>query len=311
MNANPRTSAASIGAARCARHASALLVLSSLLAIPQALAQEEAVAQGQGGEGEEIPAVLKRTEIDFFYRTSVAPLSCSDIQGRVVSIFRALGAREDVKVDVIGCNPVIGTLAQEPSDAWQIPTDPSMTSDRWRTPSDRWRTSQSRLRNRGVRPEQSAHIRVSMMMPLQVTGKILDEIRKDKARRDLVSRVTGNPAASLDDPIIFPAQRQLVTLSRRTLDLDAYECELLEQMARTAFPKLGIRVVRRGPSCGRDEVSHIPPQMTVEALMPVFPENPQLELAPAEGESETEPGAPAESQTESNDPGSNEPPRGS
>ena len=38
------------------------------------------------------------------------------------------------------------------------------------------------------------------MMPAQVTPELLKEIEKDKSRRELVSRVTGNPAAAFNDP---------------------------------------------------------------------------------------------------------------
>src|SRR5690606_11880073 len=108
---------------------------------------------------------------------------------------------------------------------------------------------------------QSAHLRVSAMMPVEVTPEVIAELERDKSRRALISRVTGNPAASLNDPIVFPAARQLVTLSHKTVDLEPEDCELLEQMSSGLFPELDIRVVRRGPSCDRHEVSHIPPRL--------------------------------------------------
>ena len=37
---------------------------------------------------------------------------------------------------------------------------------------------------------------------------MLAEIEKDKSRRDLISRVTGDPRAALNDPIVFPAERK-------------------------------------------------------------------------------------------------------
>lgn len=114
------------------------------------------------------------------------------------------------------------------------------------------------------------------MMPVEVTPQVLAELEKDKSRRELLARVTGNP---LNEPIVFPAERRTVELSRQTLKLDAEECELLEQMSRALFKKLGIRVTR-STSCSRDRVSAIPPHMRVEALLPVMPSVP--ELAPKE-----------------------------
>ena len=124
------------------------------------------------------------------------------------------------------------------------------------------------------------------MMPVEVTPEVLEEIKRDKSRRELVSRVTGNPNASLDEPIVFPARRQNVTISRRTLDIEPEECELLEQMSTSIFRELGVRVVGGRPRCDRDRISNIPPQLIVEALMPIMPSVPQLSPAPSEGEAD-------------------------
>lgn len=287
MNAIPCTGTPGNETADRVRRAATLLALTSLVLGSQVAAQEQTAAQEQKA------AVLKLRDIDFFYRSSVARLSCIALQGRVASILRALGARDDVEVDVNGCDAVVAP--EEPMDTWRTPSDRAQTS------SDRWRTSSSRLPKRGVKHEQSAHVRVRLMMPIEVTPEVLAEMERDKSRRELVSRVVGNPAASLNDPIVFPAQRQLVTLSRGTIDLEPEECELIEQMSASVFPKLDIRVVGRGPNCGRDQLSRIPPQVTVEALMPVMPRSPQL--APtAAGESDPAPSAPAASETKSSEP---------
>src|SRR5690554_2713045 len=103
MSANHRPSATAGGSVRRARQAPGLLVLSSFLAIAPLHAQEHTAPPGEASGKEQIPTVLQQQEIGFFYRSSIAPLSCSDLRARVASIFRALGAREDVRVDVLGC----------------------------------------------------------------------------------------------------------------------------------------------------------------------------------------------------------------
>lgn len=267
------------------RPAVAWLTLAALLLGTQVAAQEQTAAP------ERKAAVLKVHEVSFFYRSRVAPLSCSDLEGRVSMILRALGARDDVNVNATGCDTVVTSL-DDPMDASAMPNDRWQTpSDRYRNPSDRWQTSSDPLRNHGARREQSSHIRVRAMMPIEVTPEVLEEIRKDKSRRELVSRLTRNPAASLDDPILFPAQRREVTLSKRTIDVEPGDCELLQQMSSSVFRQLHMRVVR-GANCDRDEISRIPPQITVETLMPIF-ENPQP--APAVGSGEPDPGAPGAS----------------
>jgi hypothetical protein len=256
---------------------SALLALATAVAGAGVWAQE-GQEQATPQSPEQIPAVLKSQEIDFFYRSSIAPFSCHALQGRVASIFSALGARNDIQVSVTGCDFLV---QDEPANVLNVPSASDGvdgSSSRWRTPSTRFGTRSERRR------EQNSHVRVRLMTPVVVTDEVLAEIERDKSRRELVSRVTGNTSAALNDPIVFPAQRQLVTLSRKTVDLYPEDCELMEQMARSAFPKLGIRVVNRGRGCERNHISQIPITVVVEALMPYIPQGPQLSLPPAEEE---------------------------
>ena len=167
-------------------------------------------------------AVLKLHEVDFFYRSAIAPFSCGGLERRVKSVLHALGARDDIAVRVSNCN--LGLDPQTTINTGQSSSDPFRTSsDTWGSSSDRWEGSSDRLRNRRLVREQSSHIRVRLMMPVEVTPEILEEMKRDKSRRELVSRVTDNPNAALDDPIVFPAQRQTITLSRRTIDLEPEE----------------------------------------------------------------------------------------
>jgi hypothetical protein len=165
-----------------------------------------------------------------------------------------------------------------------------------------WQTPTDRFRNQGTRREQLTNVRVRLMMPVEVTPQVLTEMERDKSRRELVSRVTGNPAAMLDEPIVFWAQRQPVTLSRDSIGLEPAECELLDQMSTSVFPQLDVRVVRRGSSCNRNHVSRISPQLTVEALIGSSFAPGKAQQAPAAGESDTDPGAPAAVENEPPEP---------
>lgn len=195
------------------------------------------------------PAVWKRKEIDFFYRSSLALYSCGALKDRVASIMRAVGARQDVQVRVDDCREFI-TPMEQPVDTWQGPSSSDI------------------LNNRRRAQEQRTHVRVTAYMPTVLTPAVLDEIDKDKARRELISRVTGNPAAGMNDPVVFPAKVQSVTLSRKTVGLDPVECELIDQFS-SALKRIDVRVVRRNFSCDRNNLSRIAPQLTVEALMGV------------------------------------------
>lgn len=233
-------------------------------------------------------AVWKATEVVFSYRSSVAIYSCSGLEARVASIMRAIGARDDVDVRVTDCDAVVSptqipkVYSQEPRGAWRSPFD-------------------SLVEPRAGR-EQFANVRVRLMMPTVVTPQVLAEIDKDKSRRELVSRVTGNPAASLNDPIVFPAKWQSVTLSRDSIGLEPEECELLSQMSTSVFRRLGVRVVRGSSICDRNGVSKIPPKLTVEALVGVPFGSGNLPQIPAASESPPDPTTPAASDAEPSEP---------
>jgi hypothetical protein len=261
----------------CGPLALAVLVVASL-------GSDRVVAQN------ETPAVWKAKEITFFYRGTSAYQSCSELERRVAVILLAVGARDDIDVRASDC------------DDSMIPDESSW--DRT-SPFD---TSADPFRSRRRERDRNAHVRVRLMMPVEVTPEVLAEIDKDKSRRDLVSRVTRNAAATLNDPVVFPATRQTVTLSRRLIRLEPNDCELLEQMTSSVFRQLDVRVVRRGHTCDQRQSSRLPPQVTVEALVPTgrIPELPtenesdaDPKTAPETAQTETEPAqAPAEAASE-------------
>jgi hypothetical protein len=221
--------------------------LAGLLAVGSLTLGCAAVAQ------EQVPAVYKLHEVRFIYRSFVNLYDCGELRNHVSGILRAVGARDDIKVRVSDCEIFI--IADETTPEW----------DRWNRydrPSDRfgaWRDGRT----------QTSNVRVELMFPIEATPEVLAEIDKDKSRRELVSRVTGNPLVALDDPPIFQAQRQQVTLSRKTIRLGPEDCELLEQMIPTVFRTLNLKVTSRQLSCDPHQRSQFTPKLVVETLWPV------------------------------------------
>ena len=201
---------------------------------------------------EQVAAVLKTHEIRFVYQSFVNVLACDELRDQIATILRALGARDDVQVRVNDCQIVV------------IPDDIEPPWDRSNREYPR-----DIFRDRDFDQRQTSHVRVQVMFPIEATPQVLAEIDKDKSRRDLISRVTGDPAAALNDPIVFPAERKQLTLPRGTIRLRPEHCELLEQMIPTVFRELGIKVVGRRPGCDRYGRSRLAPKLTVEVLWPV------------------------------------------
>jgi hypothetical protein len=255
---------------------------------------------GQGTAQEPVAAVWKERTLFFPYRSAVVVYTCSALEDRVARILRGVGARPDLEVRVSNC-----------SESIPLSDPPMSDSGSWGADGvGSWGTLEpttNRSLTRRTEPQQVVNVRVSLMMPVEVTPEVLEELKKDRSRRELVSRVTGDPAARFADPIPFTAQRQLVTLSRKTIGLEPEECELLDQMSASGFRELGIRVVRRGFVCDPSRISRIAPELEVEALIVTSfesstahpaPPHPAPELpppgqpAPAQPPSETAPEQP-------------------
>jgi len=245
---------------------------------PQLLQREDGgLAAGQ------IPAVLKTRDANFVYRSSTRLLSCDQLRQRIANIMRAVGARQDVDVRADDCESFIDpTLMSDPGRMGrgsQNPMDPFDRSSS--SPLDRGRSSRSDLSDRNR--SQSTPVRIRLMMPVEVTAGIVEEVERDKARRELVSRVQGNRNAAMNDAIFFPAERREVELSHDTIDLDPIDCELLEQLSMAVFRKLDLKVTNRSLSCDPRERSHIRPSLTVQALLPVGFQMPVKQKKKVEG----------------------------
>lgn len=273
------------------RSAVALLVTGSLAASSASLAQEqnppvpstqEQLPQQQGQQlpPGQFPAVLKSREADFIYRSTNSVLACDELRNRVATILRELGARDDVQVTARECDAFVTPDTRSPrrsdpqvSGTFQPGTGGDFTGsndDLIRRPIDRQMERRQTLTH-GDRYDryktQTTPVHIQLMVPVVITPEILDEVERDKARRELVSRVQGNKSAVMDDPIFFAAERREVKLSHDTIELEPIDCELLDQMTRTVFRELDLKVKNASLAC--DSRSSLRPQLTVEALLPV------------------------------------------
>jgi hypothetical protein len=215
------------------------------------LAASSLMMSGAAVAEEQVAAVLKLREIQFVYRSVANFFACDELRRDVAVILRAMGARDDVQVRVNDCELVL------------IPDATSRNWDRW-GPAD----PTDRFRNFDEDQRQFSTVHVKLMFPIEATPEVMKEIDKDKSRRDLISRVTGDPAAAHNDPIVFPAQHRQITLSRSTLRLRPEHCELLEQMIPSLARQLDFKVIDKQLSCDRYGRAEFPPKVTVEVLWP-------------------------------------------
>jgi hypothetical protein len=202
-------------------------------------------------EPKQVTAVLKLHEVHFVYRTVVNFFACDELRHDVAVILRAMGARDDVQVRVNDCELVL-MPDQRASSGGRDRFHPERLPDPFRDIDED--------------QQQFSSVYVKAMFPVEATPEVLKEIDKDKSRRDLISRVTGDPAAALNDPIVYPAERKEITLSQRTLRLRPEHCELLEQMIPSLARQLGFKVISKQLSCDCYGRSQFSPKVTVEVL---------------------------------------------
>lgn len=276
----------------------AQLVRSALLPSfwPSLLAFVAATISFDAAAEEPVPAVFKSREVAFMYRSSEVFYPCHELQNRVAVILRAVGARDDIDVRASGCEEYAVRRERSARDA-RYGSDPFNRSDPFDR-SDPFNRSDDRLSNRR-NDEQMVHVRVRLMTAVKVTPQVLAEIDKDKSRRELISRVTGNKTAAMNDPVVFAAQRQTVTLSRRTIRLEPEDCDLLDEMTKSVFRELEVRVVRGMPNCNG---SRIAPQVDVEAFVPVGMITQGPTQVPGAGEFNKDPAAPTPAPAEAASP---------
>lgn len=227
------------------RRASVLLTIALLAGSLQAAAQDP------------ITAVWKERKLSFSYNSSRAVYSCDALADRFKSVLRAVGARDDVKVRVSGCNHSM------------VPPDPRMEDPMGRSTMDPMNRPTmdptSRYRDQPTNRRQYVSVYATFMLPTEVTPQVLEELKKDKSRRELLAHVKGDPLLKFSDPVPFTAVRQRVTLSRKTIGVEPEECDLLDEVSATVFRQLGMRVLNRNFNCSPD--SQISPTVVVEALL--------------------------------------------
>jgi hypothetical protein len=86
-------------------------------------------------------------------------------------------------------------------------------------------------------------VRVRAALPMEATPELLEKLEKDRARRELAGRASGQPVASADVATVrFPATWRTVKFrDTATSNVDNGDCEMLEQLVEHVLLKMGVR----------------------------------------------------------------------
>ena len=119
----------------------------------------------------------------------------------------------------------------------------------------------------GGRIARLQFVRIKVTSPVEATPEVLAQLKSTRSTRELAARVKGERAPEADER--FDAYWKPVSLFRGRLRLDPGDCQLVEQLQREVFPKLGVRVTKDGVNCMPNQVSMTTPRLELEALVPV------------------------------------------
>jgi hypothetical protein len=129
-------------------------------------------------------------------------------------------------------------------------------------------------------------VRIVLNAPAEATPETLAELEKTRSQRELAARVRNDRANGIPAfDAQFPAHWKPISFSRRSLDIEPEDCELLEQLQRSLFPRMGVRVKNSRLRCTPGQGLQSRPLLEVEALVP---------LPAADADARTQGGAPSQ-----------------
>lgn len=121
-------------------------------------------------------------------------------------------------------------------------------------------------------PEWSPAVRIVAAFPAEATPELLAELAASAPERELAARAGGGPATEATAQ--FPARWRRVEFQsgpHGLRDIDDGDCELMEQLQRSVFERIGVRVLESRLSCVPRQVTLGAVRMLVEVLEPVPP----------------------------------------
>ena len=185
----------------------------------------------EAAPAETVRALWQVQEIYFPYFGLTTNYSCDALRDKMRDFLKQLGAREDVAVSPAGCVELSA-------------------------------------------PEKHPSVRVVLAHPVEATDANKQAIAQDPRRAELLEQLQRKskvPVAPANEP--FDAVRRKVVLNTKESSYvtASGDCELLDQMRRTMFGKLGIKVIDNQVSCTPYQGSPSNQRMHVEVLAAVVP----------------------------------------
>jgi hypothetical protein len=114
----------------------------------------------------------------------------------------------------------------------------------------------------------NASARIAALSPVPATAENVQAATTHDSQTTLVARLRRSTLPTAETIQRFPAEWRSVSLMRtRGLQLEAQDCDLLQDISEQILPRLSVRIVKERLSCDLMSVKTARPTLVVEALM--------------------------------------------
>lgn len=185
---------------------------------------------------DDIPAVWKEQEIQFYYAQSGGVYSCNALERKLRAILTELGATQPLSIRVQSC-------------------------------VDGFRRTTAGL---APKPDAAPRVTLSIRSLVEDTQESRAELAANRGREELKALVRNQGALDASYGTAVPAEWKQVRLSPRSGYVDRTDCDLVQQLQTQVFAKMAVRVVKDSGTCNRQSSSLrlAQPSLNVEALVP-------------------------------------------
>ena len=227
------------------------LVIFAMAGAVAVAAEEEPAEKEPAG----ISAVWRKHEFAFTFAGGGGVYTCGALQQKIRAILLAVGARDDLEVNISACLNEFRRGVATASRSAGMQSSPGFEMQGTTDP----------------------YVTISMSSVAAATPEVLREMEALRSQDELKARVLGETGADADKAVRLLAESKQVRFTGRTRYLDPGDCDLLTQISANVFSQMDVKILRDASTCHRRSISMRTgqPNLLVETLVPLQVEAPQ------------------------------------
>ena len=232
-------------------HSDKRTVFALLISLSLLLAQNAAAAEDENGS---VSALWRIQSVPFEFRGEPVSYTCESFKKKVRAILIAVGVHPSLIVQARCAPAAQAPFLRAPDEAKFGRESESIAS----SPAMHTTKLSSRI-----------SAKIALAAPAIATDENIKEATTFNSERKLVAKVNDEALPTPSDIPLFPAVWAPIELND-TADtwLEAGDCELLRQLSRQVFPRIGVEVTKTKLVCSPSVISK--PELEVRALVPMI-----------------------------------------